>query len=737
MRAIKTNTMKDLLDKVARKPITMYQNETVEELLLLWQNSGIQPVGVLDSSHKIIAVIDEKSFLSYTCSSTFKGDLSLPIGQLKSAAFSRVTVDTPTHTAWYLPGDIFAIIGEDEKLLGIVTKPELLLCLYSEAKIMQKELDAILKSAPTGIVVIDKEGKIIMFNPAAEQMTRRKHSEAIGRHLADVIIPQGLLDVVKTGKSRLGERLYIPFSQGPRIYITNRSPIIENNEIIGAVGVFQDVTESEFLNKELSLVKEINRELTSVIESSYDGILITDYHGNIFKINKAFTRLTGLEESQIKGRLLQEILPEGNNINSTLKTVIKTKQSKTIAEISPLGNRLLITANPVIDESGQVSRIVFNIRDLSEIDQLKRELQETRSLNLRYKTELRRLHQRGDRDDIVITSNSPEMQKVINLCARVAQVDVTVLLLGESGVGKDVLANFIHNCSPRCSGPFIKINCGAIPEPLLESELFGYERGAFTGANKEGKAGIIELAENGTILLDEVGDIPLSLQVKLLRVLQHKEFTRVGGTITRKVNVRFLAATNRDLEQMVAQGKFREDLYFRLNVVSVKIPPLRSRKEDLPQLVSYFLRKCAQKYNIEKKLAPEIIKIFYEFDWPGNIRQLENVIESLYVTSSGTVITLDCLPDYLFNKKQEAIYKKQPTFQNLPYDMSFCDNIPRLKEAVISFENQIIKRAIEQFGSTYKAAEALGINQSTLIRKMVRFRKIHKAEEPKAPAQKL
>ncbi|WP_165876411.1 sigma-54 interaction domain-containing protein, partial [Heliophilum fasciatum] len=298
---------------------------------------------------------------------------------------------------------------------------------------------------------------------------------------------------------------------------------------------------------------------------------------------------------------------------------------------------------------------------------------------------------------------------VLELILRVAKVDSTVLLLGESGVGKEGLAKLLHTQSGRAQGPFIKVNCGAIPEPLLESELFGYESGAFTGAKKEGKMGMFELAHNGTLFLDEIGDLPINLQVKLLRVLQEREIVRVGGTKPRAINVRILAATHRDLGAMAQEGRFREDLFFRLNVVPIAIPPLRQRRSDIIPLLYHFRDKFSKKYGIIRDFTPEVVDAFFSFDWPGNVRELENMVERLMVVSPGELIDSSQLP---------------PNFQvRLPEKSGLVvRSLMPLKEAVAELERQLITKAMEEYGSTYKAAEVLGVNQSTVARRVARIR---------------
>lgn len=698
--------MAGILDK--KRFYTLGIKSTLRDLLLLWQNSPVDIVGVLDEAGKLAGVLGKEMPMSSRGEISF----STPVAELMSTDFALVTTDTTLDDAWKMPGAALAVVGAVGELLALFTKSDLAVHLYQCTNLINRQLDAILNAAPTGIVAIDKEGVITAFNPAAEKITWRKRKDAIGRHLSDVIIPTGLLDVLKTGKPSFAQKLPINYSRGARMYVTNRTPIIEEGKVVGAVGIFQDISEFEFLTKELAIEKELNKELKALIESSYDGILIADSQGVVRQVNKAYLRMTGLKEYSVVNRPFKEVALKGNHDHSILKIAMDNMKSVTQIQVSPRGDRFLITANPVLNEKNVISRVVVYIRELTELDNLRQELLDTKSLNKRYKAELNNLQSKYKSRQEIVTSNSPEMKRVIDMAVRVAQVDSTVLILGESGVGKEVIARLIHNSSRRKNEHFIKINCGAIPEALLESELFGYERGAFTGAGKEGKAGLFELADKGTILLDEIGDLPLAIQVKLLRVLQDKEFTRVGGISSKKVDVRILAATNRDLEKMIQQGRFREDLYFRLNVIPLYIPPLRHRKSDIIPLLNFFIEKCCSKYDIRKKVfAPEVIRMFLDYDWPGNVREMENMVERLLVTSSAPVITPDCLPVSFINKTR------------LPNAKVLVQGVLPLKEAMFELEQQLVIRAMEQYGSTYKAAKALGVNQSTVARKLARIRK--------------
>ncbi|MDD3365247.1 MAG: sigma 54-interacting transcriptional regulator [Syntrophomonas sp.] len=305
--------------------------------------------------------------------------------------------------------------------------------------------------------------------------------------------------------------------------------------------------------------------------------------------------------------------------------------------------------------------------------------------------------------------HSPRMKELVKIATRIARVDSTVLIQGESGVGKELIADVIHVNSNRKNGPFIKINCGAIPENLLESEFFGYEPGAFSGASKNGKIGLFELAAGGILFLDEIGDMPLSLQVKLLRVLQDKEITRVGGIKKLTVDIRILTGTNRNLSEMIVNRQFRQDLFYRLNVVPIRVPALRERREDIPILTNYFMEYFNNKYrtsNINKSLDPDVIDCFMEHDWPGNVRELENLIERLVVTTAHDKILVDDLPFWL-----------NRSHYNADLDLESIS----LRCAVEDTERKILENAFSRCKSTYEVARALDVNQSTVVRKAAKY----------------
>lgn len=468
--------------------------------------------------------------------------------------------------------------------------------------------------------------------------------------------------------------------------------LLNNN---GKVGDVQLQASSDDLN-------QLNKILKSVIDSSYDAIFVCDNNAIGLMMNEAYTRMTGVTPDELIGRHMKDLIEEGIISSSATLKVLEEKSSVTIVQ-SVKGKELLVTGNPVYNEKGEITHVVSNLRDISELNRLRKEIKENRELKERYLNELKRMKQKELEElhlDGVI-AQSDEIIEALGLAKKLAKVDTTALLLGESGVGKEVFANIIQSGGPRADKPYIKVNCAAIPEHLLESELFGYEKGAFTGAY-ELKKGYFEHADGGTIFLDEIGEMSLELQAKLLRVLQNYEIVRVGGTKPIKVDVRVISATNRDLEKMVEEGKFRKDLFYRLNVVPLRIPPLRERKADIPPLAYSFLNKINKRYGMNKRFAVDVIEQFERYDWPGNIREMENLIERLVITSDEEIITLEDLPDKLLGVEDLSRNKS-------------------LKDTLEQVERKIIRDAIKKYKTTRKAAEALGVSQSTIVKKMKRL----------------
>lgn len=444
-------------------------------------------------------------------------------------------------------------------------------------------------------------------------------------------------------------------------------------------------------------------DFREISDSLYDGIYISDGKGKTLFINKAYTRTTGITKQEVEGRTVKEISEEGKLYKGAVTMeVLKHKETVNSLGKSLKNNKdLLVTGSPILDEEGNVKLVVINNRDISDLKELEHKNALLKIDRQRAKEEINYLRKQQILNNMFIT-NTNYMDETMELINTIAPTDVTVLITGESGTGKEVMADEIYNRSKRNDKPFIKVNCAAIPDELLESELFGYEGGAFTDARKIGKSGLFELANDGTILLDEIGEMHFSLQTKLLRVLQTKEILRIGGNKPIKLDIRVIASTNKNLHDEIKKGNFREDLFYRLNVVPINIKPLRERKEMIPDLIKEFVNKFNKRYGKNVIIQNEAIDLLINYKWPGNIRELENLIERMVVINTDGIIKYSSL---------ELILDIENT---LPKDEA--DN-KTLKDLVHSLEKDVITLSIKRYGSINKAASMLGLSQPALWKK--------------------
>ncbi len=452
-----------------------------------------------------------------------------------------------------------------------------------------------------------------------------------------------------------------------------------------------------------------NELLDTVIEHSFDGIYITDGQATTIKVNRSYLTISGLKASEVLGVNMKELVNNGTISASGTLMALEEKRPITIQQEFKTGKRALITSSPIFNNKNEIVLVITNVRDVTELYHLKEEASHLKTEGNLLREEILRIR-KNHRNQCSMVAEDARTELVLSMIDRVAPLDTTVILFGETGVGKEVFAKYIYQHSARKDKPFIKVNCGAIPANLVESELFGYEKGAFTGADKNGKMGLFELANTGTIFLDEVGELPLDMQVKLLRVLQEQEFERIGGRKPVKVDVRVLAATNRDLEEMVKQKTFRQDLYYRLMIFPVHIPPLRERPDDILPLAQSFLQALNRKYDFKKYLSPLSAKMMQDYNWPGNIRELRNIIERAVIISNEDEIGPDAL--HLFPVKERPEAKSR-----------VLDPVKDLKTAMEELELEYINHAYEKYGNVREAAESLGMTPSTFVRKRQKYTK--------------
>ncbi|KZN99460.1 sigma 54-interacting transcriptional regulator [Bacillus badius] len=440
---------------------------------------------------------------------------------------------------------------------------------------------------------------------------------------------------------------------------------------------------------EESSVEMTLQTLLKILDHSSDEIFVLDGEKRILYVNQACERHYGLKPTDVIGKYNVELFEKGYWKPSIVPEVYRRKKPCYLKQQTYIGAELLTSAVPLLNEAGDIELVVITSTEAQTYKMVKAKEEANESNTTHFKEEAER-----------IVTNSEKIKQIISFCEKVAPTDSTILIEGESGTGKGVLAHFVHQISRRKNGPFLTINCAAIPEELLESELFGYAKGAFTGASKSGKPGLIEAADSGTVFLDEIGEMPLALQAKLLQVIQDKQFIPVGGSETKKVNIRIIAATNQNLVNMVKDKKFREDLFYRLNVIDIQLPPLRERREDIIPLTYNFLNKFNEKYHTNKVISEECLNILIHYDWPGNVRQLENLLERLVVISDSVIQATD-LPD--------MITENAGPITRIPLTHT-------LDQALEETKRTFIRRAYQTHKSSRKVAGDLGISQTKASR---------------------
>ncbi|WP_409300667.1 sigma 54-interacting transcriptional regulator [Peribacillus sp. SCS-155] len=600
-------------------------------------------------------------------------------------------------------GEPFAIVkGDDGKPMGYILREDVLAQLFKQENKSGDLLKILLSSIPMGIFVLDKEKRIINCNEAGLKMIRSSADKVLNFPGESIFSGQHIHNVFAAGKTLLNH-LEITNEMG---VLVDYSPIFGyNDEVEGAVIVVQDLPMVEEMAMEIEYIKDLNKDLHAILSSIYDEILVVNAKGELIRYSdNIIADFWQVDLKELIGKNVLDLEEQGLFTPSVTRLVMEKKRKVSVVQETKTGRKILAVGNPVFSEKNELDRIIVASRDITETTRLKSELQEIRKITEQYKKELDDFKNK-DRFLKKLIYCSPKMERIMNQIRKIAEFSSTVLLYGESGVGKEVIAQAIHELGNRSHKPFLQLNCGAIPENLLESELFGYARGAFTGADKNGKEGYFKQADGGILFLDEIGEMPLHLQVKLLRVLQEQEVIPVGSTTPIKIDVQIIAATNKKLEKMVAEGKFREDLFYRLNVIPIHIPPLRERTEDISLLAFHFLQQLNEKYGRNYHLTPDAVNVLEFYPWPGNVRELQNMIERLVVTADLPAIDAEFVGQFL-----------SVSFESKKIKPVITRVIP-LQQALDDVEEQLIILAMNQFKTTTKAAKALGISQSSVSRK--------------------
>ena len=568
---------------------------------------------------------------------------------------------------------------------------------------LQSLAPAFIEALSVPLLVCDREMRIVFSNPVAETQLKAlagmllseplpKLAEAVGNFRRSATVHPPLTILRGTSAPYLALLSSVKSPSGPlTLCLLPPAPATPDGD-------------RRMLNFEA-----LTLELQAIIDSSSDGLFVCDGDANVIRVNPASERIHKRPASEMVGRNMRELIPEGFIDRSAALEACMQKETVSLLQNMPNNRKLISIGTPVFDQAGELIRVVVSERDITEIDTLQRELENQEAIKDQYRHQMLEMQQ-AELEQRKIIARSPNMIKALRQAMRVATADSSVLILGESGVGKGVIADMIHHNSRRADRPLIKINCGAIPESLVEAELFGYEKGAFTGANTGGKPGQFELANEGILFLDEVAELPLSAQVKLLRFLEDGGITRLGATEERKVDVRVLAATHRDLDDMVEKGTFRLDLYYRLNVIPIHVPAVRERKDCLVPLIRHYVDHFSLLNKESRRLSRAAIDALCNYSFPGNVRELMNICERLVVMSETEVIDMVDLPGQVAGSVKTR----------LPEEMDWPETVT-LQEALETVERNILTKARERYRSQSRIAEVLGVNQSTIARKLKRY----------------
>jgi len=659
----------------------------------LFGAAWVAALAITDDARHPVGILTRSDFIRLCVA----GAIDTPIEQnLPEHSWLGIQAETTLAHLVMAPADYLVLVDDLGIYKLIIHKLEI-----ANRYLLQLDNPLLLTGHGCMLAVLDAEGRNVFIDDGLDGLQR----EAAQAFAGPSALRQAVADTARGGHALDGREL----AWGGSDWTVFTVPVRDGEQVLGAIGLFHQAEDVRATINRLKRAEEAYDEVNTILETSFDGFTIIDNQGIITRVNKAHARITGSRPENMIGRHVLDCEKDGELTNPVSMMVLKQKRRMTILQQVKNGKYVTVTGNPVFDAEGNIKMVVCNVRDTSEIQAMQEKLLETEMV---YRVELEHLRRQQLQFGRIIVS-SPSMRQVMETVEHIADKETSVLVLGETGVGKEVLVKQIHQISSRREGPYLKINCCAIPASLLESELFGYEGGAFTGARKGGKPGLLEAARGGTLFLDEIGDISMDLQVKLLRVLQEHEIVRVGGLKSIDVDTRFIFATNRDLKAMVAEGRFRKDLYYRLNVVPIVIPPLRQRREDIQPFLVYFLDKFNQKHGYDKKFSPGLVQFLCGYAWPGNVRELENLVERLVVSVYSSVIDLVHIP--------ELGIANLPVTHAPPEGTEAPGGRFQLHEAVEDLEKRLITQALQEYGSMGRAAAVLGVDRTTILRKIGKY----------------
>lgn len=674
-------------------PITLSTNMTLRDAAEVLEHSNGDSIPIIDENHYLVGTISNLQLFQ-----TIEEGKSLDTSVIELMNTSIECLKEEVHAKLILEkkGNSFPVINRNNQFVGMLYKTDILTTYYRKVTHDMHYLNTALDSTSNGIIVINNKLEICFFNKAAKELLEIEDITILGKSILEVFPSSTLPYTIETGKIEKGKTV----SQNGKRMISNRAPIIYENKIIGAVAIFQDITDYNNLLERLDEQKNVSDILNTILETVYDGIVVIDKEGYITMMSKAYTRFLGIDHKDVIGRHVTEMIE-----NTRMDIALKTGRSE-IAQLQEIKGDYMIASRIPIVKDGEVIGVVGKVlfRNVEDLHTLHKRINKMDKELARYKGEWKNANKAYYSFEHII-GKSKEIKAAISLGKMAACSTSNVLLLGESGTGKELFAHAIHQLSNRSHMPFVKVNCAAIPNELLESELFGYEGGSFTGAQKKGKAGKFKVADGGTIFLDEIGDMALQMQAKLLRVLQEKEIEKIGSTVAEKVDIRIIAATNQNLEDLVERGKFRADLFYRLNVVTIQIPPLRDRKGDIEILTQHLVDKlCNSMGKYVERVSREAMKYLNNYNWPGNIRELENILER-------AVNIID----------KEVVIKSKHLPKEITGSISL-EEIRSLRQRVEETEKESIAEALQATnGNKTKAAKLLDISRASLYEKIQKY----------------
>lgn len=651
----------------------------------------------LEQNVDVVFVTEHGSLAGYCTKELLLNQIAQAPDLTQSIVYNNDILKVPQFSPVEFYHNVSLIIGvnEAEGIVGYTTIEQ---ARHHLNELRLKDINLLLHGAGVGIVRTNVDFQIEFMNETAENILGIPSSFLLLRNYKTLLTNDKNLDQVMKGETLVSVNSSLNYKQ----ISGNFYPLHMDGEITGLVHVFFSREVFEEAVQELDFVRNLNSDLQAVYASSQEQILVIDGSGKILRVAGMFLKEFWKVESpeKIIGKNIEEFSKRKIFQPDVFDLCKKQKKKVTAIQESTGTCRVWSVATPVYHE-GKLEKVVVLSRDITQQSTASKEDDDNQTAQNRQDTN--NIEKR-------LVYRSKKIEQLVKEIKRVAQFNSTILLEGESGVGKEVFAQKIHTASPRNKQPFVRINCGAIPENLIESELFGYERGSFTGADKNGKAGLFEIANHGTLFLDEIGELPLNMQVKLLRVLQEREVTRIGGTRPIPINVRIITATNKDLREMVNQGEFREDLYYRLYVIPFRIPPLNERKEDILPLSIHFLEKFKQMYEIKKGFTPEAIEVLETYAWPGNVRELQNIVERLILLTEDEWIQREHVLKFLYGDVKKK--KKQ----------LFVLELMPLKEAVEELENQLIERGMQKYRTADKLSKVLGVSPATISRRIKKLK---------------